>query len=154
MNEKMDSPEKKSLYRETQKNKVDEILKTMSYEVDGKDRAYTIKFGSKSLDVLFDFSTNEVLTYIENVDFDLRRAGETTLLYMAAKKIMENVSSETGEILKYSLTTTFESMRAWADEKGREIFDWDEQSEEDDFKDANRPVRYNFLKIFNPSGKK
>ena len=135
---------------ESDENKIDQILESMIEAHESKgSRVYILNYGSKSLEVFIDFMTNEVMTFVENID-SKRKAGETTLLYTAVKKVIENTVDETGKKLDYSLRTTFENMKNWAETKGRKIFDWDEEDQEI----VDRKTYYTFKKAFKPKKQK
>jgi|GEM_PF-6316677 len=50
--------------------------------------------------------------------------GETTKLYIAAKKIMQEKADLLGKMVAYSISTSNESMIKWAREAGENIFHW------------------------------
>ncbi|MFH1711610.1 MAG: hypothetical protein ABH846_00030 [Patescibacteria group bacterium] len=154
MNKEVDFSGNKFRTERAEQSAINRILKEKTTETElGGSRVYTLQHGSKQLEVSFDFSTREVLTYVEKIDPDARRMNETRELYAPAKQLMENCAEETGLTFKYALNTPFESMRAWAETTGREIFDWEEEIQEKNTAPdkLKRPIRYIFKKSFQPA---
>jgi len=81
-----------------------------------------LKYGSKMLEVVI--SDGGISTKVTNVGAE-RRDGETTLLYRAAKQLMEAAVTKLGVSLEYSFHTVNKNMAEWADTKGAWIFNWD-----------------------------
>jgi hypothetical protein len=73
-------------------------------------------------------------TFLENCPDLVRETGETTKTYEIARRIMVEESQKvpSGRI-DYTLETGYPRMKAWVQDKGREIFNWDsiEQSIDD-----------------------
>ena len=85
-----------------------------------------IRKGSKELTLEINQLTGNAATYLDTRTGEQRLSGETTTVYRAAKKIMqeEAKNSPTGGI-DYTLETGFPRMRDWAAGPGGEIFHWD-----------------------------
>lgn len=85
---------------------------------------YLLEYGGKYLILSFRPDRDEVGTYLKNNGKE-KKPQETTLLYTAAKKMIQQRADESGRQFIYILTTTSPVMKKWAAGRGSEIFDWD-----------------------------
>lgn len=98
-----------------------------SYERDPKLIEAYFLLGDKRLDVDINFTDFTVGTGISTVDAaDTRRVpGATTILYECAHALMQREADRIGRNLEYTLVTINQTMRAWAQTKGSDMFHWD-----------------------------
>jgi hypothetical protein len=108
----------------------------------------TVAYGSKSLRVIYDPQADECMTLVENVPGLPRRLDETTLLYAAAKEIMQEFATRRGRPVSYAFLTENISMRDWARTKGRGLFSWDAERE---YADPDEPPGFVFIKTIHPA---
>ncbi len=92
------------------------------------DKVLKLDFGSKILFVREHTDVDEFSTYIVNDQGKLekKQEGQTTLLYKAAKELMQLVVNETKKPAKYIMSSYNETMNKWADGPGNDIFKWDD----------------------------
>jgi hypothetical protein len=86
---------------------------------------YLLEHGQKQLIISFYPQSQEVYTYVKNDYARKKKPKETTLLYTAAQKLMQETSNENNEVFTYKLMTVFENMKQWATTTGNEIFHWE-----------------------------
>jgi hypothetical protein len=85
-----------------------------------------IRKGCKELTLEINPLTGTAATYLESLPDKQDMPGETTSVYCAAKKIMQDEAKNcSGGEIKYVLETGFPRMRDWTMGPGREIFHWD-----------------------------
>tara|TARA_Y100000310_G_scaffold214719_1_gene215676 strand:- start:439 stop:966 length:528 start_codon:yes stop_codon:yes gene_type:complete len=100
---------------------------------------YILEYGRKRLRITFK-KDNDVVIHIENRSGNTNRmANETTIIYMAAEKLMQEHASSTGHTLSYTLITKNINIAEWAKTSGMEIFQWDDQGE---YSDGDHPMFY------------
>ncbi len=106
---------------------------------------YIFHYGGKKLVLthFLDRRDKDFSTYIECISPEKREKDETTLLYMAAKKIMQRIANQKKKNLVYEILTESKSMRKWAQDskKGRGLFNWEQ---EDVDKNEAYPDLYSF----------
>ncbi|MDD4333287.1 MAG: hypothetical protein PHT51_04205 [Patescibacteria group bacterium] len=93
-----------------------------------KALVYDLEYGQKRLAVYYEKDIQNVETYLDNIkDGSEKKENETSLLYKAAKKLIQQFADDAQQKIGYTLFTKFEKMRDWATSynKGRLIFDWD-----------------------------
>ncbi|MBI5222278.1 MAG: hypothetical protein HY980_02160 [Candidatus Magasanikbacteria bacterium] len=97
---------------------------------------YLLKYGGKILIITIDTvdhdrkitgDDGEVNTFVRNTDDAKHIDEETTMLYTAAQRLIALECIETLKSLLYVLETNNQKMIAWAQTKGRQIFNWDEE---------------------------
>lgn len=109
-------------------NEVKILPRGMREQGNKDEQVYELTYGQKNLTVTFNHRTGEAGTYVENIlDPDKRQPDETTVLYLAAKQMMEGFATADGRPVKYGLRTENENMRDWARTKGKGIFNWREE---------------------------
>jgi hypothetical protein len=138
---------------------VDDIIKSKKEHLENS--AYIVLYtaelyyGSKKIEISIDFSNNRISTKIENIhDESQKKSQESTLLYMASKKIIQEQVDNLGSPLTYSLITHYKKIKLWAESTGKKIFDWDKiEEEETDAKETSElsSVKTIFSKEFRPS---
>ena len=75
-------------------------------------------------------------SHIENVlDDSKKKANETTLLYAAAKRLMEETANQDGQAISYMFDTENERLTNWAKTVGQDVFDWDSSYPDEGNKD-------------------
>jgi hypothetical protein len=85
-----------------------------------------LKYGRKRLKVTLYFGPREIETRVDNIADSTRHLDrETTLLYSAAKRIMQKTADEERISFSYTLHTSDEHMRDWAKGPGSKIFKWE-----------------------------
>lgn len=90
---------------------------------------YLFNYGRKRL-LLAYYPSDKLgyfMTYVTNNKNQERLKNETTFIYLAAKKIMEQIVNREKKEIKYTLSTENEKMADWANEKGDEIFHWNKR---------------------------
>lgn len=84
-------------------------------------------FGSKRL-ILFSGHSKQGFivaeTHIEIIKPSARTPEETTILYIAAKLLMQQIADETGATVKYKFISDIPKMQLWANSKGKVVFGW------------------------------
>lgn len=101
-------------------------------EYPGVDR-YLLEYGGKILIITIDMvkdpdttdNDGEVNTFVSNISDAEHKNGETTTLYAAARRLIEEECVDTNKKLRYVLETNNPKMIAWAQTAGRQIFNWD-----------------------------
>ncbi len=97
-------------------------------EADGGEHVY-LYYGSKKLTVIKDKKTGNYATHIHTTDSPSyeqdRKQNEMTILYAAAKVLMEETSRQLQRPLQYEFNTRWEHLARWAETQGNEIFHWD-----------------------------
>lgn len=85
-----------------------------------------LSYGNKRLTLRLKPATPFVDTYIENISTanEMKEEQETTLLYAAAKQLMNDFYERVGEPVMYVFTSFFPKMKAWAETTGDKIFHW------------------------------
>ena len=87
-----------------------------------------------------------VNVYLENVrDEAHAKKHETTLLYMAAKSILEDLANKSRQLVAYVFDTESKALSEWARTQGEGLFHWDKK--ESDHDKLGHSV---FTKIFRP----
>lgn len=111
---------------------------------------FLLKYGGKELKLVFEKKNLTVADYIENADETKRTERETTLIFKAAKKIIQDWSDEVGKRIVYRPTTQNENLKAWLldPEKGQAIFAWDSVKEYGDDEKAGMRGRVTLTKAF------
>lgn len=112
------------------------IVQTARHETNsqGSD-IFTMSYGRKDLIMVVNKNTGSVITRVENMRELGAEENETTLLYLAAKKIMEQLAQRYKRSLVYTVSTSSETMNAWVQGKGSRIFDFQPVSNiHDEFK--------------------
>ncbi len=85
----------------------------------------TMEYGTKQLIVIVNPIKHTAMTRIEQINFeDPKKVDETTLLYSAARKVMERYASEFQHDIIYTLKTSDKKMNAWVTDKGANVFDF------------------------------
>ncbi|MEK7226713.1 MAG: hypothetical protein AAB221_13650 [Bacteroidota bacterium] len=90
---------------------------------------WRLEFGTKILFVLSfapkedeaDFGTH-IVTNLDNKKKKI--TGETSVIYLAARKIMEQIAFKEGRTMIYALDTDSPVLTQWAITKGNQIFQW------------------------------
>lgn len=121
---------------------------------------YLLEYGQKQLIISFYPETQEIYTYVKNDHNRERKPKETTLLYTAAKQLMQQISNESNQKFIYRLMTTFENMKEWATTAGNEIFNWENNDISDVEKDGSyephdeeKPLKSYYFAHINPEEK-
>lgn len=98
----------------------------------GSGLTVDLSYGSKGLRV-FTYANGRIDTHVRTIKGRERKENETTLLYSAAREIMEDFMKRIGRPAKYIFQTKNENMLEWARTKGEEVFDgWDAITFEED----------------------
>ncbi len=114
---------------------VNAIAQNAQWELNSRGNdVITLSYGRKDLMIVASKRDNSVITRVENMRESGQEENETTLLYTAAKKIMGQLAQKYKSDLKYTISTSDESMNAWAQSKGVNIFNLQPASDiRDDF---------------------
>ena len=118
----------------TEEEIVEEILSNAvkedreSYRCPGA-QAYSIAYGSKKFVLFFQEDEGNFSSFIKNREGLERKEHETSLLYSAAKKLMERLAADQNKTYTYTLRTQNQNIKNWADTKGRKIFQWQTEDE-------------------------
>ncbi len=86
---------------------------------------YLLNYGSKVLTLSYDLRDQSYLAVLETDRPEDHLPNETTLLYTAAKKLMDTKANSLGQAVRYSLITENPSLIKWAESTGDNIFHWD-----------------------------
>lgn len=112
--------------KEITAEEADAIAETKNVILWSSQRHYLLEYGGKYL--IISLKQEMINTYVKNNGKE-KQPKETTLLYTAAKKVMQQLADETGKEFMYKLITPSFTMRQWAIETGSKIFDWTEESD-------------------------
>lgn len=107
-------------------NEIYKNRERIDYEDEKKFSGYILRYENKELRIVFARLTNGVSTYIHNIsEDDVNTPGETTLIFKAANKIIQDWANEVGKPIRHAFTTEDEKLKAWAQDpaKGGQIFD-------------------------------
>ena len=89
---------------------------------------YELKYGRKTVTLSYFFETGEAITHIDNIGTEEdKKEGETSILYEAVKKILQDLSNKKGQEIEYKIETRNGNIREWALTKGKEIFEWESE---------------------------
>lgn len=100
-----------------------------------------LSYGSKELVISFDDSQEVIAAggaLITNTEAQ-KEEGETTALYSAGKKIMERHGAKNKKTVEYTLVTEEETIKAWVNSKGNDLFSWD--SVNDDYGNSIKAIK-------------
>jgi hypothetical protein len=111
---------------------VDQIYQAkIEHEENGNVQYITLYYGMKELSISIEVGKNgihRISTHIQNIGKETQRQkNETTYLYLAAKRVMEDKANELGRKISYYIQTKDEKMIAWADSTGKQIFNWSDK---------------------------
>lgn len=105
--------------------------------IDGeKQWQWILTRGKKELDMQVWYSEKRGYYYAKTRignTYGTRTPGDTTLIYMAVRSILQTFADKKGLPVLYSFTTMYSQMGAWAREKGTQIFGWNEDYWEDGY---------------------
>jgi len=87
-----------------------------------------LQYGSKVLILGIDRQKKTAQTLVKTVGEE-KQKNETTLLYRAAQKVMQEIANAEGMSFKYTLRTSNEKLAQWAQSSGNDIFGWQEQKD-------------------------
>jgi len=90
--------------------------------IEGIDRVWCLDYGSKSLTL--NLKGGAFHTVVTTNDQE-RKDNETTILYTAARTLMQQYVDKVNKTIEYVLTTSNPNMMNWAKGKGSEVFNWD-----------------------------
>lgn len=110
-----------------EENLIVEKILTSAVETLGlSTRDITITHGRKELTVTFENAEPmRAYTFVKNKRGEEQvEPNETTLLYTAIQKVIQQEADRLGLPIIYTLTTTSPQMTLWATTKGRKLFDW------------------------------
>ena len=94
-------------------------------------QTYYLTYGRKQLTIYV--RPGEANTLIRNVNDEThKKDDETTILYLAAKMVIQKLAKEQGDVIEYALRTSVDRIRDWARTTGNEIFHWSNTSVEQD----------------------
>ena len=114
----------------------------------GRER-YWLRYGSRTLDLLFEYAepgVGWISDRLERTGSEAdSRPQEDTLLYEAAKRLMEQVTARRKQPHEFRYSATSEKMIKWAHKDGRHIFRWDSIEPNDD------PSAHRFCQNFQPA---
>lgn len=88
-------------------------------------KCWGFQYGGKVMELSVSEKEKEFRTYVLR-EKDKRLPHETTLLYKAAKSLMEQIAKESHQNFTYEFHTKIPEMAAWAKTSGNEVFEWDE----------------------------
>lgn len=113
---------------------------------------WIFKYGARSLRLGFCPDRKSFGTFIGTVRGVDDIAGQTTFLYRAAKKIIQEMTDRVGEDTIYTVTVLGvvgkeNTMAKWGKGKGKELFEWDDEEE---YYYGSAPS-YRLKKIFKPT---
>lgn len=105
-------------------------------ETDGHCEAIRFTYGRKEMEILLDdfIQLDELRTSIStkhDATKKDRKPNETTLLYLAAKALMQEITNQVGRDIKYCMGTGDETLMKWIECYGKEIFDLVDVDSED-----------------------
>lgn len=120
---------------------------------------HLIRYGSKILLLIIDAAPADiketaetrVTTFVKNMENCEKKDEETTLLYAAARRLIELECQKTKKRMLYQFSTQDPKMMAWAQTTGKQIFDWDK--EEVQTNDTYLPTGVYCEKLFLPPEK-
>ena len=129
---------------------VDSII-TSSREENKGNKTIEISYGRKVMRIEIRSGTEIsggklVTTFIENIKPETeKKEDETTLLYLTAKKIIQQTANANGEVLCYLFDTENGRMKNWAETVGQDIFEWDSRDTM-----STQENQHTFIKRFYP----
>ena len=112
----------------------------------------TLRYGSKELDIVYFKDKNTFSTAVEGYEDREKKPEETRFLYMAAKRLMQEIANRAQSEIEYTLETTDEKMLPFAQTHGKQIFDWDSEKETEFETEKGKFKTWSFIKVFSPSG--
>jgi hypothetical protein len=83
---------------------------------------YNLKKGNKHVLLSVNRASAFAESFIENTR-DAKIEGATTAIYKKVRKVLEQEAKNCGPIT-YQISTGFESMKAWVQNQGNDIFHW------------------------------
>ncbi len=112
-----------------------EEMRTMHRRMHGETPMYDtnltafrlLRCGSKELLFRLGFDQGQTLILAKEGGNEEKLPGETTELYREVKRIIEEHVRATNRMYTYELRTENEAMLAWARNKGKEVFSWDQE---------------------------
>ncbi len=121
-----------------------------------------LDYGSKTLQISHLADLYECNTYVKNkgtedleggTENPEKKAGQTRLLYEAAKRIMQQIADKTKVPFTYRMKTDDKNMIKFALSHGAEIFEWDEKfgPKDDQKRERGEIFEWEFVKVFHPS---
>src|SRR3989338_6009869 len=119
---------------------------------DGKEVSdVVLQYGRKDMTITFRHGIRLsggllVNMYLENARGEaFAKKHETTLLYMAAKNVLEELANKSGQPVAYVFDTESKALYEWARTQGEGLFHWDKKES-----DPDKPGHSVFTKIFKP----
>ncbi|MEK7644329.1 MAG: hypothetical protein AAB390_03450 [Patescibacteria group bacterium] len=111
----------------------------------------TLNYGSKELDLFYNAERSRFRTAVQGYEDRERKPEETRLLYLAARKLMQEIANRRQGEVEYALETVDEKMIQFAQGHGRRIFDWD-TGEEKEFRTKKGDIykKWVFQKTLRP----
>jgi len=86
---------------------------------------FEIQYGRKKIILNFNKKYNKVRILINNFQPEkFRLINETTLIYLAARNIIEQIANSRQKIVVYKLLTENDKIQKWAKTKGKSVFKW------------------------------
>ncbi len=111
-------------------------------------KVYSISYGRKKLIFYIKEETGESHSHIKNVlEEDQRQENETTYLYTALKKILDQTADKIKISVHYKILTENEKIAEWSKSEGKQIFNWETENE---IPDDTHPTLHVFQSIIKP----
>lgn len=95
----------------------------------------SLYYGRKLLVVFYE-SNGSLTTRVDTESERGERERETTVIYGAARILMQIIADKTRESLKYEFTTHRYVMKRWAEIRGKQIFKWRKKTEDEEDEDG------------------
>lgn len=117
---------KPSFDQELDQAAIEEILHGAIKKESEKEVSWTLRYGRKELILNYSLEIDNCFTtQIENIsEVADSKQWETTLLYRAAKRLMQEAVDSLRRSKRYTLTTSNSPMKAWAKSTGQLLFQW------------------------------
>jgi hypothetical protein len=126
----MENPERILNKTESEGNIIERLVADAKKEEFPNRFVYELKYGRKNVTLSYFFETREAITHIDSIGTEEdKKEGETSILYEAVKKILQDLSDKKGQEIEYKIETRNGNIREWALTKGKEIFKWESEPE-------------------------
>lgn len=86
-------------------------------------QVFIFEYGSKEL-ILYLENSDASHTFVDTIKPSERKEYETTILYRALRKFLDNVASKQQKDINYKLLTESKQVVSWANSTGNDIFHW------------------------------
>lgn len=113
--------------------------------------AVVLRYGRKDMTIMFRRGIHLSGGLLVNIHLENARGepaaqkNETTFLYMAAEKVLQEFADQSGQSVSYVFDTESTALADWARTRGEALFHWDKEDIDD-----KKPEHVVFTKFFKP----